>query len=84
MRGPVCAARLNTKEETWRPASSRFPHWNESFAAEAEERGKVEAHELDALVLEHELDEEAEPPFARFSRSVASSCPWTRTTSTST
>jgi RNA polymerase primary sigma factor len=31
----------------------------DAFAAEAEERGKVEAHELDALVLEHELDEEA-------------------------
>ena len=31
----------------------------DAFAAEAEERGKVETHELDALVLEHELDEEA-------------------------
>ena len=31
----------------------------DAFAAEAEERGKVEAHELDALVLEHELDEDA-------------------------
>ena len=28
----------------------------DAFAAEAEERGKVEATELDALVLEHELD----------------------------
>ena len=31
----------------------------DAFAAEAEERGKVEATELDALVLEHELDEDA-------------------------
>ncbi|MCZ7590579.1 MAG: sigma-70 family RNA polymerase sigma factor [Gaiella sp.] len=31
----------------------------DAFAAEAEERGKVETAELDALVLEHELDEEA-------------------------
>jgi len=35
----------------------------DAFAAEAEERGKVEAHELDALVLEHELDEEAVTAF---------------------
>ena len=32
-------------------------------AAEAEERGKVEAQELDALVLEHELDEDAVTAF---------------------
>src|SRR6187200_2016230 len=31
----------------------------DAFAAEAEERGKVETTELDALVLEHELDEDA-------------------------
>ena len=31
----------------------------DAFAAEAEERGKVEATELDAIVLEHELDEDA-------------------------
>ena len=31
----------------------------DAFAAEAEERGKVESTELDALVLEHELDEDA-------------------------
>src|SRR4026207_373883 len=30
----------------------------DAFAAEAEERGKVEAHELDALGVGHELDEE--------------------------
>jgi len=35
----------------------------DAFAAEAEERGKVEAHELDALVLEHELDEDAVTAF---------------------
>ena len=35
----------------------------DAFAAEAEERGKVEAQELDALVLEHELDEEAVTAF---------------------
>jgi RNA polymerase primary sigma factor len=35
----------------------------DAFAAEAEERGKIEAHELDALVLEHELDEEAVTAF---------------------
>ena len=35
----------------------------DAFAAEAEERGKVEAAELDALVLEHELDEEAVTAF---------------------
>jgi RNA polymerase primary sigma factor len=35
----------------------------DAFAAEAEERGKVEAHELDALVLENELDEDAVKAF---------------------
>ena len=35
----------------------------DAFAAEAEERGKVEAHELDAIVLEHELDEDAVTAF---------------------
>jgi RNA polymerase primary sigma factor len=35
----------------------------DAFAAEAEERGKVEAADLDALVLEHELDEEAVTAF---------------------
>jgi RNA polymerase primary sigma factor len=35
----------------------------DAFAAEAEERGKVEAAELDAIVLEHELDEDAVAAF---------------------
>jgi hypothetical protein len=35
----------------------------DAFAAEAEERGKVEAADLDALVLEHELDEDAVTAF---------------------
>ena len=56
--GPVCAARPNTKERDLETSIIEIPAVD-AFAAEAEERGKVEAHELDALVLEHELDEEA-------------------------
>ena len=56
--GPVCAARLNTKERDLETSIIEIPAVD-AFAAEAEERGKVEAHELDALVLEHDLDEEA-------------------------
>jgi len=59
--GPVCAVRLNTKEEERENLETSIIEIPavDAFAAEAEERGKVEAHELDALVLEHELDEEA-------------------------
>ena len=53
--------RLNTKEEERENLETSIIEIPavDAFAAEAEERGKVEAHELDALVLEHELDEEA-------------------------
>ena len=54
--------RRKRNEETLETSIIEIPALD-AFAAEAEERGKVEAHELDAIVLEHELDEDAVTAF---------------------
>src|SRR6187401_710287 len=59
---PVCAARTKAKRGHLETSIIEIPALD-AFAAEAEERGKVEAADLDALVLEHELDEEAVTAF---------------------
>ena len=56
--GTCVPRRRKRNEETLETSIIEIPALD-AFAAEAEERGKVEAHELDALVLEHELDEDA-------------------------
>ena len=58
MRARSCRASRETKRGHLETSIIEIPALD-AFAAEAEERGKVEAHELDALVLEHELDEDA-------------------------
>ena len=50
--------RRKRNEETLETSIIEIPALD-AFAAEAEERGKIEAAELDQLVLEHDLDEEA-------------------------
>src|SRR6476469_10230761 len=57
-RGPPVPRARKQKRENLETSIIEIPAVD-AFAAEAEERGKVEAHELDALVLEHDLDEEA-------------------------